>query len=202
MMNPVKRNFQIASGITSIVVGVVNICIFMFSLLLIADLAYSLGATTTTPLAGVYAILGSIVAANIVSIVMGALMCKNPKRGDIIKSYIGITVTNTAMQGATFLYCIISGSWFCVFSLIALGLLIATLCIPTKIAQENPSVAPVDNSNNTTPIAPINQEPARPVVEQQPAESEKIEKIKQLHADGVISKEEMKRLIIREIEKN
>ena len=174
-----------------------SVASFLFTFLAVA-ICYTKGLT----LPALFMVMG-FVASCFGDVILGLPDMPEMREKSKILTLIGglcFTIAHTGYMA--FMIMMFGFAWWVILIAVALGLLIATLCIPTKIAQENPSVAPVDNSNNTTPIAPINQEPARPVVEQQPAESEKIEKIKQLHADGVISKEEMKRLIIREIEKN
>ena len=130
-------------------------------------------------------------------IVCAAKMCVNPSKREKPTEYKGLTIALIVFSVILFLcaiYSIATGAtsfitWLELICYIAvLGLLIASLCVKGGVAAQPAQSAQYAQQATAQPSA-------------QSTQNDKIASIRKLQADGVITEEEAKNLIIKELEK-
>ncbi len=204
-MNKTKRKLQLTAAIINIVLGVVSIiaCIILLTSIgtfidrlcandpQLADFIKEIGE-------GV--IYGAVIIAmlfSIVIIICAGFMCPNPDKKNT--QYKGLTITllvfDILLLLSSFANCSdAAGIIDVILCLINVGLLIASLCIKDTTKGETICV----NQNGETTKYSTSQSNEQ---QAHATGNDNIDSIRKLHEDGVISEEEMKTLIKKELDK-
>lgn len=135
----------------------------------------------------------------VAGIVVCSFICTNPdKKQSTHKGFVIAGIVLTALEALLFI-----NSLLCLIPFIACGLLVASLCIPNK--EGNVQVETKDDSQTLSGEKQVleNKEEAQTNSSNKNESSTdgKIEKIRSLYAEGVITEAEMKELIIKELKK-
>ena len=181
-MNKTKRAFQLTASIISIVVSAILIValIYMISI-------FNLLVITNSGLNDVYFFRSTLIMGIvfcIAIIIISSLICTKPKNGS---THRGLCITALVLNAILFLMFASSESLFAIAPGVCVGFFIAELCIKNTV--ETPAVA--ESTENSAPQA---ETPKADV-------DAKIEKIKELNKQGILSDEEMKNLIMNELKK-
>lgn len=187
-MNKVKRGLQLSAGI-------VGIC---FSALLVIGSLYVLSYTSAVLgyLDGwsdvfegqIYSMLILVLLLGVANVVMCALLCRN-------KPALGVAITALVLNGISLLIYLASMSWYVIFPIAIVGLLIASLCMKdTEVAPATPSGIPA------TPTIPLDT-PAVSAEDDTAGISAKITQLKKLHKSGLITETELKEFVKKELSK-
>lgn len=202
-MNKAKRKLQLTGAIISIIIGAVSIVfgIVLMALIGSADLGTIDPEMSKLAEDGVKGILyAGIILSMIFSaalIICGSLMCPNPDKKNT--EYKGLTITLLVLNSLMLLSSCLSftgaGSVIdIILCLATVGVLIAALCIKDNGVQA-PAGETANVQNGQSASQPVKNESA------QQTNNGKIDSIRKLHEEGVISEEEMKKLIVKELEK-
>ncbi len=203
-MNKTKRKLQLASAIISIFLGAIGViaCIFLMATI---GAIVDIGSTADAQFADainqfgkgvIYAALIVVMMFGIALIICGSLMCRNPEKRNT--EYKGLTITLLVLNSLMLISSIVgctdaSGIADLLLCLVNVGLLIGSLCIKgeSKDAPNNETVCVTQDGQT------ICQEPTT----NKSNVNSKIDAIRKLHEDGLISEEEMKTLILKELDK-
>lgn len=213
-MNKTKRRLQLVSAIISIIIGAITV---ISCIVLMATIGAIMDAGSTMDPAFaeminqvgksfVYAVLILAMIFAIALIVCGSLMCPNPDKKNT--EYKGLTITLLVLNCLLLLSSIAnltdaSGILSLLLCLANVGLLIAVLCIksePAKTEQtQQVNEGYVPQNDFEYEAQPVQQNVVKPAM--RATGNNKIDAIRKLHEDGVISEEEMKTLIMKELDK-
>ncbi len=179
-MSKIKRSLQLSAAIVSIVFG----GILAISGIYTAYLLASYGTYGDFPVGLYIAVSVMIVLFAVAMIVVCSLMCPDPNKKENPTNYTGLTITGLVLNALLVFLYILSGDFLIMLlPLVSVGLFIATLCVKdmpqvqTEVKEEVKKQEKSESSNN------------------------KIDSIRKLHEDGIINEDEMKSLIIKELEK-
>lgn len=194
-MNKTKRGLQLAAAITSIAFAGVLIIGSILILALIQDLI-SAGMESGPEYSVIQLSYILIILLSVAIIIISAFICKRPNE----KMHKGLCITDLILNAVLAVLYIIAGSLWLLLPLAVVGLFIAVvglfiaeLCIKTKV-----------NSNKTATLneTDANLSSIEGSSKTENSSNSKIEKIKELNKQGVLSDEEMKTLIIDELKKD
>lgn len=187
-MNKTKRGLQLAAAITSIAFAAVLIIGSIYILAFIQDLI-SAGMESGPEYSVIQLSYILIILLSVAIIIISAFICKRPNE----KMHKGLCITDLILNAVLAVLYIIAGSLWLLLPLAVVGLFIAELCIKNKV-----------NSDETATIneADANSTPIEGSSKTENSSNSKIEKIKELNKQGVLSDEEMKTLIIDELKKD
>ncbi len=202
-MSSVKRKLQLSGAITSICIGSLSLIGAILAAVMVFPLLAEISAVPEA--AGLIIVMLLIVlitlAFGIAMIVCGAKMCVNPSNREKPTEYKGLTIALIVFAVILFLcaiYSIATGAasfitWLELICYIAIiALFIASLCVKGGVAAQPAQAA---QSAQQAPAQTAEQPSA------QSTQNDKIASIRKLQADGVITEEEAKNLIIKELEK-
>lgn len=185
-MNKTKRNLQLSAAI-------VGICL---SGILIISIIYAMAVMSSLLVVPLYIVIFTylfIFGLGIANIIVCSFICKNPVKNGEVNNYTGLTITSIVLNGLLFILSL--GGWYWILPLIVCGLMIASLCL--KNTSTAPATAPV-----TDPVIAPATAPATTNVDVYEA---RVEQLKKLQSDGVLTEAEVKQLIkqliLKEIEK-
>lgn len=201
-MNKTKRALQLTSAILSIVAGSIFVVACFYILAFAPMLLEQIVGSEYVGYAGealalIYAGVILCMCFSVAMIVVGACACPNRSKRKTPSENTGYTITLLILNGVSFLFSLIGGSvlWILI-SLIIIGLCVAVLCIPSeKITPA--SAGQVQGSADSLGV----EKTSAPSLQAQTS-SAKIAKIRELNAQGVLSDQEMKELIIQELNKD
>lgn len=193
-MNKAKRAVQLTGAIISICIGALSIVGYVYLICVFAQLS---GTASTIPdfdasFMGIYYVAFVLgILFSIALIICGSLMCPNPDKKNT--QYKGLNITMLVLNSILLLLSLSSlteatSIITVILCLGTVGLFIAALCIKDTPAEQ-PANTQVEQGN-----APAQDNVSK-------TGNEKIDAIRKLHEDGVISEEEMKSLIMKELEK-
>lgn len=183
-MNKTKRAFQLTASIISIVSSAILIAILIYMLNLV-----SLIASANSGLGDVYLIKSTLVTGIVFCvaiIIVSSFICVKPKNGS---THRGLCITALVLNSILFLTLISSESLMAIAPGVCVGFFIAELCIKNTVA---PVAEPTASQETEIKVKPTTT---------QTDVDAKIEKIKELNKQGIISDEEMKNLILDELKK-
>ncbi len=208
-MTETKRKLQLAGAIISIVSGACSAVFFLLTLIVFSsfskDFLINIGMPAEFLELGVAGILiGTLVIMLIYCvaiIVCGAIMCTNPAKKNT--EFKGLTITLLVLNIISFLIYVssltTSESVFSILKTLAcltcIGLFIASLCVKKK-----PSPLTDGPVMSFTPEETLDSH-FESAEEDKTESLTKIDKIRELHKEGIISEEEMKQLIMKELDK-
>lgn len=187
-MNKTKRGLQLAAAITSIAFAGVLIIGSIYILALIQDLI-SAGMESGPEYRLIQLSYILIILLSVAIIIISTFICKRPNE----KMHKGLCITDLILNAVLAVLYIIAGSLWLLLPLAVVGLFIAELCIKNKV-----------NSNETATLneTDANLSSIEGSSKTENSSNSKIEQIKELNKQGVLSDEEMKTLIIDELKKN
>ena len=205
-MNKTKRGLQLGAAITSIVFASILAVSAIYLLIITNNLIRALGDAEYS---SEYSLISSeyslimityilILLFSIATIIVSALICRKPNE----KMHLGLCVTDLVLNSLLAILYIAAGTPVAVMPIIIVGLFIAELCVKNKKATEIVTSSGLNNSEDVKVDAKTeNNMGEKTSTEQKSGDlksDEKIEKIKKLNKEGILSDEEMKKLIIEE----
>jgi len=208
-MTKTKRKLQLAGAIISIVSGACSAVFFLLALIVFSsfskDFLINIGMPAEFLELGVAGILiGTLVIMLIfcvATIVCGAIMCTNPAKKNT--EFKGLTIALLVLNIISFLIYVSSlttaESVFSILKTIVcltcICLFIASLCVKEKPSPltDGPVMSFTSEETLDSPLESAEEDKTESMT--------KIDKIRELHDEGIISEEEMKKLIMKELDK-
>lgn len=216
-MNKTKRGLQLGAAITSIVFASILAVSAIYLLIVTNNLIrawgdaeysseYSLTSSEYSLISSEYSLIMIIyiliLLFSIATIIVSALICRKPNE----KMHLGLCVADLVLNSLLAILYIAAGTPVAVMPIIIVGLFIAELCVKNKKATEIVTSSGLNNSEDVKVDAKTeNNMGEKTSTEQKSGDlksNEKIEKIKKLNKEGILSDEEMKKLIIEELKKD
>ena len=209
-MDKTKRGLQLGAAITSIVFASILAVSAIYLLIITNNLIrawgdaeysseYSLISSEYSLIMIIYIL---ILLFSIATIIVSALICRKPNE----KMHLGLCVADLVLNSLLAILYIAAGTPVAVMPIIIVGLFIAELCVKNKKATEIVTSSGLNNSEDVKVDAKTeNNMGEKTSTEQKSGDlksDEKIEKIKKLNKEGILSDEEMKKLIIEELKKD
>lgn len=111
----------------------------------------------------------------------------------------GLTITALVFNSILAILYISAGSWCLIFPSTCVGLFITALCVGNKKKPEEN--AEYENNNKNLIVTETIQEDKKETTKTNIEAEDKIKMIKKLYKEGSISEEDMKRLILKELDK-
>ena len=202
-MNKTKRGLQLGAAITSIVFASILAVSAIYLLIITTTLIRAWGdAEYSSEYSLIMIIYILILLFSIATIIVSALICRKPNE----KMHLGLCVADLVLNSLLAILYIAAGTPVAVMPIIIVGLFIAELCVKNKKATEIVTSSGLNNSEDVKVDAKTeNNMGEKTSTEQKSGDlksDEKIEKIKKLNKEGILSDEEMKKLIIEELKKD
>lgn len=185
-MKGIKRVFQIYAGVGSIFASLVGIGFPIYWFV-------RTGYHTISPIDVAF---GMCIAVSIALLVVSIMVFSKTS----LNAYMHLTVAGLTLSAIICLLIAVGRSLFSLIPIIPVILYVVSLCIanPNKTKDETDKVV---NAENKTQNTAVNSENAN-VQSGNQSITEKIEQIKLLNKQGIISSAEMKALIIETLKKN
>lgn len=202
-MNKTKRGLQLGAAITSIVFASILAVSAIYLLIVTNNLIRAWGdAEYSSEYSLIMITYILILLFSIATIIVSALICRKPNE----KMHLGLCVADLVLNSLLAILYIAAGTPVAVMPIIIVGLFIAELCVKNKKATEIVTSSGLNNSEDVKVDAKTeNNMGEKTSTEQKSGDlksDEKIEKIKKLNKEGILSDEEMKKLIIEELKKD
>ena len=202
-MNKTKRGLQLGAAITSIVFASILAVSAIYLLIITNNLIRAWGdAEYSSEYSLIMITYILILLFSIATIIVSALICRKPNE----KMHLGLCVADLVLNSLLAILYIAAGSPVAIMPIIIVGLFIAELCVKNKKATEIVTSSGLNNSEDVKVDAKTeNNMGEKTSTEQKSGDlksNEKIEKIKKLNKEGILSDEEMKKLIIEELKKD
>lgn len=202
-MNKTKRGLQLGAAITSIVFASILAVSAIYLLIITNNLIRAWGdAEYSSEYSLIMITYILILLFSIATIIVSALICRKPNE----KMHLGLCVADLVLNSLLAILYIAAGSPVAIMPIIIVGLFIAELCVKNKKATEIVTSSGLNNSEDVKVDAKTeNNMGEKTSTEQKSGDlksDEKIEKIKKLNKEGILSDEEMKKLIIEELKKD
>ncbi len=202
-MNKTKRGLQLGAAITSIVFASILAVSAIYLLIVTNNLIRAWGdAEYSSEYSLIMITYILILLFSIATIIVSALICRKPNE----KMHLGLCVADLVLNSLLAILYIAAGSPVAIMPIIIVGLFIAELCVKNKKATEIVTSSGLNNSEDVKVDAKKeNNMGEKTSTEQKSGDlksDEKIEKIKKLNKEGILSDEEMKKLIIEELKKD
>lgn len=202
-MNKTKRGLQLGAAITSIVFASILAVSAIYLLIVTNNLIRAWGdAEYSSEYSLIMITYILILLFSIATIIVSALICRKPNE----KMHLGLCVADLVLNSLLAILYIAAGTPVAVMPIIIVGLFIAELCVKNKKATEIVTSSGLNNSEDVKVDAKKeNNMGEKTSTEQKSGDlksDEKIEKIKKLNKEGILSDEEMKKLIIEELKKD
>lgn len=202
-MNKTKRGLQLGAAITSIVFASILAVSAIYLLIVTNNLIRAWGdAEYSSEYSLIMITYILILLFSIATIIVSALICRKPNE----KMHLGLCVADLVLNSLLAILYIAAGTPVAVMPIIIVGLFIAELCVKNKKATEILTSSGLNNSEDVNIDAKTeNNMGEKTSTEQKSGDlksDEKIEKIKKLNKEGILSDEEMKKLIIEELKKD